>query len=166
MVRFFCTDTEEKTHAEIDGNMSVYVWDRWSELISWVHIKCVRYLHFRICNSCVWFARSASPPKWHVHVNIAVVYSNWRWNNKYFLISNRIVIRLYFCECERAQRNKHTKKNSRFHFSFLFFVVSFFMLLISSRSRLFMVRSWEKTEFHTHSPTCYLKPSGIILHPK
>lgn len=114
----------------------------------------------------VWFARSASPPKWHVHVNIAVVYSNWRWNNKYFLISNRIVIRLYFCECERAQRNKHTKKNSRFHFSFLFFVVSFFMLLISSRSRLFMVRSWEKTEFHTHSPTCYLKPSGIILHPK
>lgn len=139
--------------------------------LCWVHHIKMRFsiFTFSVCVRffCAW---SASPPeKWHVHVNIAVcvVGSNWRWNNKYFLISNRIVIHIcVFVSMSVSMRpqKKYTRneKNSRFHFSF--------SLLISSRSRLFMVRSWEKSEFRSHSLyiniLVYGEPSGIILHPK
>lgn len=52
----------------------------------------------------------------------------------------------------------HTQKDSRFHFSF--------SSLISSRSRLFMERSWEKANFvHIHY-TLYTEPSGTILRQR
>lgn len=95
-----------------------------------------------------------SPPKWHVHVNIVVIYTNWRWNNKYFLVSNRIVV----CVCAQSIR-----KDLRFSFFLLGVFLLFLLFVIDSISFKVIYVHGKKTPNFVHIHCMLQSPTASFL---